>query len=219
MPALPTIPNMLKIRLLWSISSDTDASTGLFFAYSGSPPNNTACNAFASAAHSAFGAFGEDWDVDTTLTAVECTDLSSASGGVGVFSGSVAGNLEAPISGASSLLCNYQIARRYRGGRPRSYFPWGDQSVIGNRQTWSAGFVAATETHIGDAIAGIVGQSSGGTTIQQHSNVSYYDGFTVVTSPTTGRSRNVPKLRSVPLVDTIIGHTVSTRIANQRRRG
>lgn len=219
MPALPTIPNVLKASLLWSISSDTDARTGLFFAYSGSAPNNAACSAFATAAYNAFGAFGEDWDVDTTLTGCEVIDLSSHAGGVGIHSASVGGNLEAPISGASSVLVNYQIARRYRGGRPRSYLPWGDQSVIGNRQTWSAGFVSSVTTHLGDCFSGIVGQTSGGTTITNHVNVSYYEGFTVETSPGTGRARNVPTLRSSPLVDAIVGFSVSTRIANQRRRG
>ena len=219
MPALPSIPNALKISLLWSISSDVNARTGLFFAYSGSAPNNAACNAFASAAFAAWGAFGQDWDVDTSLTGVECVDLSSASGGVGIHSASVPGNLNAPISGASSLLVNYQIARRYRGGRPRSYLPWGDQTKVGNRQTWDATWVSTVTTHVEDAIAGIVGQTSGGTTITNHVNVSYYDGFTVVTSPTTGRARNVPKLRTTPLVDAIVGLSLSTRIANQRRRG
>jgi hypothetical protein len=219
MPALPTIPNVLKVSLLWSISSDVDARTGLFFSYSGSAPNNAACSAFATAAFNAFGAFGEDWDSDTSLIGTEVIDLSSHSGGVGLHSGTVVGNLTHPISGASSVLVNYQIARRYRGGRPRSYLPWGDQTVIGNRQTWGGTFVAAVTTHVGDAFAGIIGQTSGGTTISQHVNVSYYEGFTVETNPGTGRARNVPNLRSSPLVDTIVGYSISTRIANQRRRG
>lgn len=219
MPALPTIPNVLKISLLWSISSDVDARTTLYFSYSGAAPNNAACSAFATAAYNAFGAFGEDWDVDTSLTGCEVIDLSSSSGGVGIHSATVAGNLTHPISGASAVLVNYAIARRYRGGRPRSYLPWGDQTVIGNRQTWGGTFVAAVTTHVQDAFAGIIGQTSGGTTISQHVNVSYYSGFTVETSPSSGRARNVPKLRTTPVVDTIVGLSISTRIANQRRRG
>lgn len=219
MPALPTIPNVLKASLLWSVSSDVDVRTGLYFSYSGAAPNNSACNAFATAAYNSFGAFGEDWDDDTSLTGCEVIDLSSASGGVGLHSASVVGSLTHPISGASCVLVNYQIARRYRGGRPRSYLPWGDQTTVGNRQTWGGTFVSAVETHIGDCFSGIIGQTSGGTTISQHVNVSYYEGFTVETNPGTGRARNVPKLRTTPVVDTIVGFSVSTRIANQRRRG
>src|SRR5581483_1350868 len=194
MPPLPAVTNVIKASLEWSISSDVNARTGLFFEYSGSPPNNAACSAFASDIYAAFAANNGDWDVDTSLIGCEVIDLSSVSGGVGIHSGSVPGSLSSPISGSSSVLANYLIARRYRGGRPRSYFPFGDASVVGNRQTWEA-------------------------TIITHVNVSYYDGFTVVTSPTTGRARNVPRLRTTPLVDTIVGFNVSTRIANQRRRG
>jgi hypothetical protein len=219
MPALPTIPNVLKASLLWSVSSDVDVRTGLYFSYSGGAPNNASCSAFAAAAYAAFGSFGEDWDVDTSLTGCEVIDLSSASGGVGLHSGTTVGNLQHPISGASCVLVNYQIARRYRGGRPRSYLPWGDQTTVGNRQTWGGTYIDGVTTHVGDAFAGIIGQTSGGTTISQHVNVSYYEGFTVETSPSSGRARNVPTLRSSPVVDTIVGFSVSTRIANQRRRG
>lgn len=219
MPALPTIPNVLKARLLWSVSSDVDVSTTWYFAYSGTAPSNSDCTSLANTIYTAIAAFGEDWDVDTTLTGVEVIDLSSVSGGVGVHAGSTGGNLNAPLSAATCVLVNYQIARRYRGGRPRSYLPWGDQTKVGNRQTWGATFVSAVETHLSDIFNGIIGSTAGGTTISQHVNVSYYEGFTVVTSPTSGRARNVPKLRTTPLVDTIASYSVSTRLANQRRRG
>jgi hypothetical protein len=219
MPALPVVPGVLKASLLWTISSDVDARTGLFFSYSGTTPNNAACTAFATTIYNAVGLYGEDWDEDTSLVGCEVIDLSSVTGGVGEHSATVVGNLTHPISGASSVLVNYQLARRYRGGRPRSYLPWGDQTTVGNRQTWSGTFVAAVTTHIADVFAHIIGDSSGGATIENHVNVSYYEGFTVQTNPGTGRARNVPTLRSSPHVDTITGYSISTRIANQRRRG
>ncbi len=219
MPPLPAVPNVIKASLEWSISSDVNAQTGLFFEYSGSPPNNAACSAFAGDVYAAFAANNGDWDHDTSLIGCEVIDLSSVSGGVGIHSGSVPGSLSSPISGSSSVLANYLIARRYRGGRPRSYFPFGDASVVGNRQTWEATFITGVTSHLAGAFAAVIGSTSGGTTINNHVNVSYYDGFTVVTSPTTGRARNVPRLRTTPLVDTIVGFNVSTSIANQRRRG
>jgi hypothetical protein len=219
MPPLPAVPNVLKASLDWSISSDVSARTGLFFSYSGTEPNNAACTALAGDIYAAFAVNNGDWDVDTSLIGCEVIDLSSTTGGVGLHSGSVPGSLTQPISGASSVLANYLIARRYRGGRPRSYWPFGDASVVGNRQTWEATFITGVTTHLTAAFGAVIGATSGGTTITNHVNVSYYDGFTVVTSPTTGRARNVPKLRSVPLVDAIVGFNVATRIANQRRRG
>ena len=219
MPPLPAVPNVLKANLEWSISSDVDARTGLFFEYSGSAPSNSACAALAADIFAAFAANNGDWDHDTSLTGCTVIDLSSASGGVGVHGGSVPGSLSSPISGASCVLVNYLIARRYRGGRPRSYFPFGDSSVVGNRQTWEATFITGVGSHLAGAFAAVIGSTSGGTTINQHANVSYYDGSRVVISPTTGRARNVPILRTTPVVDTIVGFSTSTRIANQRRRG
>lgn len=219
MPPLPAVPNVVKASLDWTISSDVDARTGLFFEYSGSTPSNAACTALAGDVYAAFAANNGDWDHDTSLVGCTVIDLSSSSGGVGVHSGSVPGSLATPISGASAVLANYLIARRYRGGRPRSYFPFGDASVVGNRQTWEASFITGVTTHLAAAFAACIGSTSGGTTLSQHANVSYYDGTRVVISPTTGRARNVPILRATPLVDTIVGFSVATRIANQRRRG
>ena len=219
MPALPPVPNVLKASILWTISSDVNARTGLFFEYSGSAPSNSACQALAGDIFAAFSVNNGDWDHDTTMIGCEVVDLSSSSGGVGIHSASQPGTLSSPISGASSVLANYLLARRYRGGRPRSYWPFGDSSVVGNRQTWEATFIEGVTTHLNAAFAATIGSTSGGTTINQHANVSYYNGSRVVISPTTGRARNVPILRSSPVVDTIVGFQVSTRIANQRKRG
>lgn len=219
MPALPAVPNVLKASIKWTISTDVEASTGLFFEYSGSAPNNSSCAAIATTVGAAFAEWAEYFDHDTTLTACEVTDLASASGGQGISSIGTTGTLTNPLSGASSVLVNYALSRRYRGGRPRSYLPWGDATKVSTRQTWASSFQANVQDALVTAFASIIGSSAGGTTITQHVNVSYYSGFTVITSPTTGRARNVPTLRSSPHVDTITSFLVSTHIANQRRRG
>jgi hypothetical protein len=219
MPALPVVPNVVKADLQWSVSSDITVATGLFFEYSGTAPNNAAALSLAATIYAAWAANNSLWDEDTSAIGCKVTDLSSSSGGVGEHAGSTAGGLTEPIAGSSCLLVNYAISRRYRGGRPRSYLPWGDATKLGNRQTWEASFITAANAAITDTFAAIIGSSSGGTTITNHVNVSYYEGFTLVTSPTTGRGRNVPTLRTAPLVDTISGFAASTRVASQRRRG
>lgn len=219
MPALPAVPNVLRADVNWTISSDTNAMTRLFFSYAGAAPNSAACQAFALTIGDAFQTYTEYIDVDTTLVGATVTDLSSDTGSTGTHDLNTGGTRAGPISGASAVLVNYQIDRRYRGGKPRSYLPWGAAGDIGNRQTWAAVFISEVNTALADVFAHIIGATSGGTTIQQHVNVSYYHGFTVVTNPISGRARNVPTLRSSPRVDTIVSFAVSTRIANQRRRG
>jgi hypothetical protein len=51
-----------------------------------------------------------------------------------------------------------------------------------------------------------------------HVSLSYFSGFTVITSPTTGRARNVPTVRSSPLIDPVVTLKTQTSIGTQRRR-
>lgn len=219
MPPLPLVPNVLKTQLLWSNEAGLDMLTGQFWRYAGSPPSATDCGNFATTIANAYGALDAYWHNSFFLVGAKATDLSSASGGVGSATSSFGGALNGGLlSGGTALVANYQINRRYRGGKPRNYLPWGDGTKLSGLQSWSNTWLAAAEPAIAGANASFIGTVEGATTISSHVNVSYYDGFTVVTSPTTGRSRNVPKLRTVPVVDDIVGTTLLGRPGSQRRR-
>jgi hypothetical protein len=64
----------------------------------------------------------------------------------------------------------------------------------------------------------VIGLTQGTTTITDHVAVSYYQGFTSVQSPTTRRWKNVPNLRSVPIVNVISSYSAALKIGSQRRR-
>ena len=50
-------------------------------------------------------------------------------------------------------------------------------------------------------------------------NISFYEGFTVVTDARTGRSRNVSQRRpDGPTVDVITGFSINPKLGSQRRR-
>jgi hypothetical protein len=117
-----------------------------------------------------------------------------------------------------AVLVNYLISRRYRGGKPRAYLPWGDAGQLTSRQSWSGTFVTAVDSAFSTFYAAVIGLSAGSTTITDHVNVSYYDGFTVVTDPVTHRARNVPTLRGTPIVDVILSFAANPRPGSQRRR-
>jgi hypothetical protein len=116
------------------------------------------------------------------------------------------------------MLVNYVIGRRYRGGKPRSYFPWGSSQEIFTRQSWNPTFVTNVDSGLAAYFSAVIGTTVGGTTLTEHVNVSYYSGFTVVTNPVTHRARNVPTVRAVPVVDNILSFAASSRPASQRRR-
>jgi hypothetical protein len=150
---------------------------------------------------------------------VAAEDLSSATGAVAVGTitnaGSRAGGAIAP---GTSLMIQFLIARRYRGGKPKIFLPLGVSSDITAGAVWASALLSSTITGWNAMIASIVaaGWTAAGTLSQV--SVSYYNGFTVVTNPVTHRARNVPTLRVAPTVDTVTGISVETELASQRRR-
>lgn len=219
MPPLPAVPQALKAQLHWSLASAPDMQTILHFAYAGGPPTPTDALNLATDIYNAMVAANAQWSSDIDFSEVVVTDLSSASAAVGTHSASTpGGRTPGGLDNGTALVVNYHIDRRYRGGKPRSYLPWGVGSDLVSRTAWSSTFVAACQGDLNTFFAAVIGATSGTTSITEHISVSYYEGFTVVTSPTTGRAKNVPKRRSSPLVDNVTGITASLRPGSQRRR-
>jgi hypothetical protein len=219
MPPLNPVPNVLKCQLLWSDSSDNDVRTTWFFRYSGGPPTATDCNNLAADIYSAVEAMVGNWTATTQFTGVEVTDLSSPSGGQGLHSQSTSGTrVGGDLAGGTAVVVGYVITRRYRGGKPRSYFPFFSSSDLVSRQQWSAGDLSILDGDLATCFAAIIGATSGSTTITDHVNVSYYTGNRVVTNPITGRARNVPQPRAVPVVDVITSFGARVQPGSQRRR-
>jgi hypothetical protein len=219
MPALPNVANVLRADVLWTIGADSSASTRQFFRYSGGAPNSTDATAYAADIYGLVAAMIGLYTSTTVLSGVRVTDLSSASGGQGVHAQATAGNRgTGELPGATCVLVNELISRRYRGGKPRSYWPFGAQTDLNTPQTWSSTLLTTVDSDLATFYAGVIGLAEGSSTITDHVNVSYYNGFTVVTNPVTHRSRNVPTLRTTPVVDVITSFGAATRIAAQRRR-
>lgn len=218
MPPLPAVPNVLRADFQWKIGGDTDAATKLCFRYSGGPPNPTDATNFAALMWSDMSSLMGLCVASVSLEGVKVTDLSSSSGALGIHTETAAGSRtgdEGP--GSLCLLANYLITRRYRGGKPRSYWPFGVAQDLSTQQTWDATLLNAVSTSLAGLFSAIIGQNEGTTTITDHVNVSYYEGFHVITTP-SGRMKNVSNVRAVPVVDTIVSFGLSARPASQRRR-
>jgi hypothetical protein len=219
-PPLPAVPKVIRLDFVHTYGGDTDVLSRNFWSYSGTAPTNSEMVTFVTAAGAAWDSnAASSCNADVTLTNVEGTDLSSdtaAQGQSGVsYDGTRAGDT---LTADSCFLGAYEIARRYRGGHPRGYWPFGVQVDLASPQEWGSAHV----TTFTDALTGMfaaiaaAGWSGAGTIAQV--NVSYHSGFTVVTSPTTGRARNVPTVRAVPLVDDVVTVLGRARVASQRRR-
>lgn len=145
-----------------------------------------------------------DYPTSTLLVAMQGTDLSATDGNVGVNSINMAGTAEDSASPAQCcVMVDYQIARRYRGGHPRSYFPAPAYGAIATPSTWDAGILtdfSAAQT----AVADLEGVSTSGTiTLGNLVNVSY-------------RTANDWRVDNV--VDNVVGWSVSSLIRTQKRR-
>lgn len=220
MPALPNVSKVLKVALSGTFSSGQVWLSRFYIGYTGTAPLVADLVTFNTAVATAYGA-----DLKTllppvnVLTQIETIDLTSPTSAVAIDTVSVAGTRSgSPVPAQVCLVSSYEIARRYRGGHPRGYWPWGVQTDIASAGSWATAFTSACTTGLNSFFTALVaaGWSGAGTLSQK--NVSYYSGFTVVTNPVTGRARNVPTLRVTPLQDPVTSIVSRISYGTQRRR-
>lgn len=159
----------------------------------------------ATAVHSSYNTHLLSWIISAyTLQQTTAEDLTSVSGGTGVFGGSHPGSFGAQeIAASTSTLVTHKISRRYRGGHPRTYLPPFSGLALADPQHWTSANVNGLQTAWGAFVSGVVSGTVTGNTISQHVNVSF-------------RSGNAPRV--TPLIDPISSSIVETMVGTQRRR-
>lgn len=221
MPALPPVPNVLRVMLLWKLGLDNNALTRLHFRYSGTAPSDAVCDLLAADIYttgaSQYPAFLTG---SSSFEGVTIEDLTSPTSGTGQHLASTAGTRTGgPVGAGMAVLVNEHIHRRYRGGKPRSYYPFGTASDLTDEQDWSSSLVANVTSNTTALMADYSAFVESGTAMGPACSVSYYQGFTSVVNPISGRTRDVPKLRvGGPVIDDITAWLAKARIGSQRRR-
>jgi hypothetical protein len=219
-PPLPSVSGVIRVAVTGIYGSSNTVVSRFFVHYSGTAPTNAQLNTFCAAVRATHVTnvkplSGGQWE----LTEVVAEDLSSATGAVGLWAGADGGSRAgSPLAASTAMVIAYQIARRYRGGHPRGYWPLGVSGDLTGAQEWSSTFQTAVNTGMAAFFAGVLAAGWTGAGTLTHVNVSYFSGFTVVTSPTTGRARNVPTLRGSAIVDTVLGYSARHVPGSQRRR-
>jgi hypothetical protein len=220
MPALPNVPAVLKVRLNWTVDGDAHAETIHHLSYTGGPPTSanavTMANSILASTGTAFAALMQDM---VAVAACQITDLSTMTAAQGLSTGAAVVGTRGTtmLAPGSAALVNHTVNRRYRGGKPRNYFPFGISSDVATTGLWAAAFVTAVNTAVNTWKAAVLGDGAG-CVLANFVNVSYYNGFTAVENTITGRWRNVPKPRTNATVDIITGSTCAGHIGSQRRR-
>jgi hypothetical protein len=220
MPALPAAAGVVRVTLPYKTPRSTQSLSRFFIHYTGTAPTpaqlQTFCDSVATALATEFGPLMTGLN---SFLPVQAEDLSTATGAVATGTTTNAGSRSGgAIAPGTSLMIQFLIARRYRGGKPKIFLPLGVSSDITSGSVWASAFLSSCITGWNAMIASIVaaGWTAAGTLTQV--NVSYYSGFTVVTNPITHRARNVPTVRGTPIVDPVTGISVETELASQRRR-
>lgn len=221
MVPLPTVANTIRVDFNWHLEGDVNAINRFFFTYSGTNPDASACDAIAGAFASAWGADLEALLCSTySLNQVTVQDLNSSSGASGLNETATTGSRDGtPLPVGVCVVLNHAIPRRYRGGKPRSYLPFGVEGDQTNNQTWGSEFLTAVAVDWASFITAALAISEDGTSVTNHVNVSYYSGYNAPTTLPSGRVKQGAKVRSaVPTPDVISVSTPSAVIGSQRRR-
>jgi hypothetical protein len=220
MPPLPDAPKVLRVALQFAYGVKTDVITRFFLQYTGSAPTDAQLNTYAGSINGEYSAdLAGQCGAQCTLSSIEIIDLTSPTSAIGTDSTIVAGTRAGTeLSANDCAIGSYQINRRYRGGHPRGYWPFGVEGDLGDPQHWNPSFVTEFTGALRAFFAAILGDAPAGMGMVSHVNVSYFAGFTVVTSPITGRARNVPTLRGAPVVDQVLSIEGRELVGTQRRR-
>lgn len=192
-------------ELLWTQDAFPAANI-LHCSYTGGTPDATNLQVLALALGNAFweDPVIEDYATTTTFVGVRLTDLATDTGAVGEGAINGAGTAEDQGSPAQCcLMVNYSIARRYRGGHPRSYFPALAIGAISTPGQWDSGVVSDFTSQVTALNAAMGSASSGPITLTGQVVVSYVDG---------------DAWRVDNLVEPVTGLTVNNLIKTQRRR-
>jgi len=219
LPELPSPGAVLRVEFKIADGASIEAGSRFFLSYTGGPPSGADLNTLAAAVASQFTThLAAIVSTAETLTDVIITDLSSDTGAIGTWTGTNDGTRSGTqnIANAAATV-NHAVSRRYRGGRPRTYLRCGTESDLSGTNEWTSGartaFLEAWEAWI----AAILATTGIGVTLTNIVNVSWYKGNTVFTTP-TGRARNIPTLRTTPVVDPITSSIVAQKVGSQRRR-
>jgi len=204
-PALPNVPNVLKIELLWTQAGIPCANV-LHCSYSGDAPSASDCTSIGGGIAEAFWVVGlyEGYPTSTELVGVRVTDLTTSSSATGEFPVSTSGTYEGgELPAQAAVLVNYQILRRYRGGHPRTYYPPPNQSLLSGPSEWGSTILTELNGQVESLFEYLSTTTVDATELTGQVCVSYMDA-------------RVPRVD--PLVEPIVGYVVSPIMATQRRR-
>ena len=218
-PVPPPASPCVRVRLDYTQADDFLAGSRFFLGYGGGAPTAGNCQTLATDIAAAWATHlaslvSSQW----TLTEVDVLDITTETGASGQAEVTDAGSDSGPGTPAQvSVNIEYDIARRYRGGKPRMFLPGPAADKLQTASQWTTAYQSSVNTGIAAFMTEIEALSIGAMGALAHVNLSYYKGFTNITN-SSGRERAVPTYRDTALVDTVNGYATKLLCGSQRRR-
>ena len=218
-PVPPPASPCVRVRLDYTQTDGFDAGSRFYLSYTGSAPTGANCTTLATDIAAAWAShIAPLINENFVLSEVDVLDITTDAGLSGQWTGSNAGGKTGSMCPAQCAInVEFDISRRYRGGKPRMFLPPGDTSDQLDAGHWNSTLVTAVNTGFAAFMSELEALSVGAMGVLAHVNLSYYQGFKNITN-SSGRERAVPQYRDAALVDTISGYACKGVIGSQRRR-
>jgi hypothetical protein len=220
-PPLPDNPT-IRVRTIFSSGGSGELGSRFYLNYTGGPASGADLTTLAGDIETAYATHLVGlWAVNFTLTEIDCLDITTEMGNSGTWTGTEAGSRTgSTLPDQCCTNVEFDVAERYRGGKPRIYLPPGVSGDLATVSTYSSDFVDLVNTDMALAFAEITGLSVGSLGTLTHVLLSYYKGYNTSTPPWRGPGfKYPPKYRSPNAISMDIkGYACKRIIGSQRRR-
>jgi hypothetical protein len=218
-PPLPDNPS-LRVRLDYQHTTSLKGGNRFFLNYTGSGPGGAALNTLA-------GDIATAWNTDLAplvcddwaLREVDVLDITTDLGASGFATPDDAGSRSGtPLPAQIANNVEFNIAERYRGGKPRLYLPPGVQADLQDEVTWNSTFTGAVESGVTAFFAAVTALTVSGISSLTHVLLSYYKGYEPRTTG-GGQTTFKPKYRTPNALSfAVTGYAPKATLGSQRRR-
>lgn len=218
MPPLPSVPNTARVRQEFTLGDGRKGFCVHHYQWTGGPAASADMVDLATNVRSVYTGFWlPHMDPGLSVGFTDAVDLSNPSGAGGSVIGNNAGGGGGNSNDSLAVVVKWVIARRYKGGKPKSYLPGAADMLSLEANGVSTATRNGADTWAVHMLSDPAAGSYPNITAPKLVMVSYYSGFHNVTLP-SGRQVSRPTLRSTPQIDPITGHTTNLIYGHQRRR-
>jgi hypothetical protein len=220
MPTPPTVAEIMRVRIGGALPNAALWGVRFYVGYAGPAPIAAQCLTFAEDIVGSWHTRIDPYRAETVTNAFcDVVDLSSVSGSSATADVSTAGTVaSASCDNQVAATVKFEIARRYRGGKPKMFVPGISVDYILDNSHWTTAFCNDMGTAFTNFNDDIEAMAAGGIDLTGIFNVGFYHGFTAVENPITHRWRNVPTYLSAPNVDIVESFTCDQVFGSQKRR-